>query len=417
MTDSSSKCRLNVSQNSEPTSPLHSDSLASNSDLDNNQQRTSPPNSSDPDEKERNRRPLYIIQWPKVTTDYGSPKRPRATNSSEGRFKPQYFNGDGAFELLLSLSSKYKVRPVNVIIDERDNFIVSVTSTARPKDSDYYFAGKRVLVFKKEFRYMTPILEIIVEKACDSVLRAMAKVHRIHVQRPKYDPDTFSVRTHAYLQDLIHLPEKRSPFYKQHGMSWILAAYDMLYQLLRCLVTIHHKLGLVHGNISNSNVGWVASGDDIKAIRPRWCLIDFTDSKWIKNVDDKLYFRKYTAEYAAPETLPDYLELFAKENPGVLKKNAGGEYIPMVCAKSDVFAVAAVVMDTFRIFECKRSDVKSKEEMDFVSGMQYYLDCMVDIKLEERYSARTALKMVRKLGACYSDKIGLDRLQEHEKSD
>ncbi|KAI8866768.1 hypothetical protein GQ42DRAFT_172375 [Ramicandelaber brevisporus] len=191
----------------------------------------------------------------------------------------------------------------------------------------------------------------------------------------------------------------------------------MLYQLLRCLVTIHHKLGLVHGNISNSNVGWVASGDDIKAIRPRWCLIDFTDSQWVENIDDKLYFRKYTAEYAAPETQPDYLKLFAKENPGVLKKNAGGEYIPMVCAKSEVYSVAAVVMDSFRIFECKWSDVNSKEEMDFVSDMQYCLGCMLSTKLAARYSARAALKLVEKLGAYYLGKIGLDRLRGHKISD
>ncbi|KAI8869323.1 hypothetical protein GQ42DRAFT_169987 [Ramicandelaber brevisporus] len=369
------------------------------------------------DEKERNRRPHYIIKWPKVTTDYGSPKRPRDISSNEHKFKPHHFEGDGTLELLLTLSSEYKVKPVDVIIDERDNYIVSVTSTTKLEDNDYYFAGKRVLVFKKEFRHRTPVLEIIVENGCDLVLRAMAKVHRIRVQRPKYAPRTVLVRTHVYLQDLIHLPEERSPFYEHHGMSWVHAAYDMLYQLLCCLVIIHHKLGLVHGNISNSNVGWVACGDDIRAIRPRWCLIDFTDSQWVDNIDDKLYFRRYTHEYAAPETHPDDLEQFDEENPGVLKKNAGGEYIPMVCAKSDVFAVAAVVMDTFRIFECKRSDVKSKEEMDFVSGMQYYLDCMVDIKLEERYSARAARKLVEKLGAYYLDRLGLDKLQEHKKSD
>ncbi|KAI8873497.1 hypothetical protein GQ42DRAFT_169891 [Ramicandelaber brevisporus] len=369
------------------------------------------------DEKERNRRPLYIIEWPRLTTGYGCPKLPRAINPSEDKFRPQHFDSSGAFELLLTLASEYKVKPIDVIIDERDNYIVSVTSTTKLEDNDYYFAGKRVLVFKQEFRYMTPVLERIVEKACDSDLRAIAKVHRIHVQRPKYAPRTVLVRTHVYLQDLIHLPEERSPFYEHHGMSWVLAAYDMLYQLLRCLVTIHHKLGLVHGNISNSNVGWVASGDDIRAIRPRWCLIDFTDSKWIKNVDNKLYFRKYTAEYAAPETLPDYLELFAKENPGVLEQTAGGEYIPMVCAKSDVFAVAAVVMDSFPIFECERSDVNSDEEMDFVSGMQYCLSCMLSTRLKARYTVREALKMVRNLGGYYLNKVGLDKLQEHKKSD
>ncbi|KAI8866769.1 hypothetical protein GQ42DRAFT_165273 [Ramicandelaber brevisporus] len=414
MANSPSKCKLNVNQNNGLISPLHSDSLTSSSDLD--QQRTSSPNNGDLDWDDGDLDPLYIIEWPRLTTGYGSPELPQGANPSECTCRPHHFEGDGALELLLILADKYKVKLVDVIIDERVNFIVSVTSTTQPEDSDYYFAGKRVLVFKPEFRHRTPVLEEIVETACDSDLRAIAKVHRIHVQRPKYDPRAVLIRTHVYLQDLIHLPEERSPFYEQHGMSWILAAYDMLYQLSYCLVIIHNKLGLVHGNISNSNVGWVASGDDIKAIRPRWCLIDFTDSQWVENIDDKLYFRRYTRGYAAPETLPDYLKQFAKENPGVLEQNAGGEYIPMVCAKSDVYSVAAVVMDSFRIFECDTSGF-SPDETDFLSGMRHHLSCMLSTKLGARYSARTALKMVRKLGGYYLNKVGLDRLQEHKKSD
>ncbi|KAI8868885.1 hypothetical protein GQ42DRAFT_156673 [Ramicandelaber brevisporus] len=414
MADGAGKCNQEISQSSGLVNPLHGDSLTGSSNLD--QQRTSPPNNGDLDWDDGDLSPLYIIEWPKVTTACGSPKLPRAINSNEDEFRPQYFNGDSTFELLLILADKYKVKPIDVIIDEGDNFIVSVTSNAESEDSDYYFAGKRALVFKKEFRHRTPVLEIIVENGCDLVLRAMAKVHRIHVQRPKYVPGIFSIRTHVYLQDLIHLPEERSPFYKNHGMSWIHAAYDMLYQLLRCLMIIHHKLGLVHGNISSSNVGWVASGDDIRAIRPRWCLIDFTESKWTKNINDKLYFEGYTAEYAAPETHPDDLEQFDEENPGALEQNAGGEYIPMVCAKSEVYSVAAVVMDAFPIFEHK-SDFSSKQEMQFVSDMQYCLCCMLNTKLEERYSTKTAFKLVEKVGAYYLDRIGLDRLREHKISD
>ncbi|KAI8868886.1 hypothetical protein GQ42DRAFT_170362 [Ramicandelaber brevisporus] len=389
MTDSPSKYNLNTSQNNGLISPLHSDS-----DLD--QQRTSSPTSSDLDEDDDNIKPYYIIEWPRLTTGYGSPKLPRAIDLSEDRFRPQHFDSDGAFELLLILADKYKVKPIDVIIDEGDNFIVSVTSTTESGDSDYYFAGKRVLVFKQEFRYRTPVLEEIVEKACDLMLRAMAKVHRIH--------------------DLIHLPEERSPFYKNHGMNWIHAAYDMLYQLLRCLMIIHHKLGLVHGNISSSNVGWVASGDDITKIRPRWCLIDFTESKWAKNINDKLYFEGYTAEYAAPETHPDDLEQFDEENPGVLEQNADGEYIPMVCAKSEVYSVAAVVMGAFPIFEHKNV-FSSKKEMQFVSDMQYCLCCMLNTKLEERYSTKAAFKLVEKVGAYYLKDVGLDKLKEHKISD
>ncbi|KAI8866242.1 hypothetical protein GQ42DRAFT_158920 [Ramicandelaber brevisporus] len=417
MANSPSKCNQEISQSSGLANPLHSDSLTSSSDLDNNQQRTGSPTNSDSDEKERNRRPLYIIEWPRLTTGCGCPKLPRAINPSEDKFRPQHFDSSGALELLLTLSSEYKVQPVDVIIDECVNFIVSVTSTTKLEDNDYYFAGKRVLVFKQEFRYRTPVLERIVEKACDLVLRAMAKVHRIHVQQPKYAPRTVLVRTHVYLQDLIHLPEERSPFYKHHGMSWVLAAYDILYQLLCCLVIIHHKLGLVHGNISSSNVGWVASGDNAAKIRPRWCLIDFTDSQWVENIDDKLYFRRYTQEYAAPETLPEYLKQFAKDNPGVLKKSAGREYIPMVCAKSEVYSVAAVVMDSFPIFECERSDVNSNEEMQLVSDMQYHLRCMLSTRLKARYSAREALKMVRNTGGYYLDRLGLNKLQEHRISE
>ncbi|KAI8872620.1 hypothetical protein GQ42DRAFT_172278 [Ramicandelaber brevisporus] len=337
------------------------------------------------------------------------------------QFKPANFTAANFLELFAMQLWQFNLAPVEVIVDEQYTCVASVRSSLSTGERGF-FSDTRALVFK-DHRYSyhkIPVLEIIVQNAEAEDQRAIAKVHRVHVQLYPRDQILSSAphKIDVYLQDLFHPASEGYPeWYSENNIGKSVQSYDVLSQMSKCLFYLSRpKHQLVHGNISPSNFGWVLNTRGGKAnVRPRWCLIDFTASRWVLSEDHLVAVTDYSPGFDAPENSEETVNMFAEHNPRktwqLWKDEKSNNYVPVVCTKSDVYSMAKVLEWLFPELVDVGKCSDSSDEIKLAQELRKLLDQMLDINIRKRPSGEQLLKQLNKVWHQFKHVHGMALLQ------
>ncbi|KAI8872619.1 hypothetical protein GQ42DRAFT_65784 [Ramicandelaber brevisporus] len=323
------------------------------------------------------------------------------------QFKPANFIAANFLELFAMQLWQFNLVPVEVIVDEQCTYVASVRSSLSTGERGF-FSDMRALVFKDHnySHHNVPVLESIFHVANAEDQRAIAKVYRVHVQLYPRDQILSSAprKIDVYLQDLFHPASDGCPeWYNENNISKSVQSYDVFFQMAKCLFYLSRpSFELVHGNISPSNFGWVLNTRGGKAnVRPRWCLIDFTASRWVLSEDHLVAVTDYSPGFDAPENSEQTVNEFADHNPRetwqLWKYEKSNNYVPVVCTKSDVYSMAKVLEWLFPelVDVGKCSDVS--DEIKLAQELRKLLDQMLNINIRERPSGEQLLKQLNKV--------------------